>query len=64
MCTNQGTLEAVIVPAVCVCKDAVLVLQAAIAPDWRVVYGREGTTERPGCWKWGPGKGGLGFPGE
>ena len=48
MCTHQGTLEAMIVPAVCVCKDSVLVLQAAVTPDWGVVDSREGTTERPG----------------
>ena len=46
--THQGTLEAVIMPTVGVREDAVLVLQSAVAPDWRVVYGREGATKRPG----------------
>lgn len=51
ICTNQGTLEAVIMPTICVCKDSVLVLQASVTPDRRVVDGREGTSKRPGCWK-------------
>ena len=47
--THQGTLEAVIMPTIGVCKDSVLVLQAAVTPDWRVVYGREGASEWPRC---------------
>ena len=39
--THQGTLEAVIMPTVRVCKDSVLVLQAPVTPDWRVVDCRE-----------------------
>ena len=45
---HLGTLEAVIVPTVGVCEDSVLVLETSVTPDWRVVYGREGTSERPG----------------
>jgi len=48
---HQGTLEAMIMPAIGVCEDSVLVLQATVTPDWRVVYGREGASERPGGWK-------------
>ena len=44
---HQGTLEAMIMPTIGVCEDSVLVLQAAVTPDWRVMYGREGASERP-----------------
>jgi hypothetical protein len=61
MYTHLGTLEAMIMPTVRVCKDSVLVLQAAVTPDWRVVDSREGATKRPGCWKWSTGEQGLGL---
>ena len=48
MGTHLGTLEAVIMSTVGVCEDSVLVLETSVTPDWRVVYGREGTSERPG----------------
>ena len=48
MGTHLGTLETVIVPAVGVCEDSVLVLETSVTPDWRVMYCREGTSERPG----------------
>lgn len=37
-------------PTVGVCEDSVLVLEAPVTPDWRVVYGREGASEGPGGW--------------
>jgi len=51
MGTDQRTLEAVIMPTVGVCKDTVLVLQTTVTPGWRVVYGGEGASERPGGWE-------------
>ena len=51
MVTHLGTLEAMIVSAVGVREDSVLVLETSVTPDWRVVYGREGTSEGPGGWR-------------
>ena len=62
--TDQCTLEAVIMPTIGVCEDAVLVLQATVAPGWRVVYGGEGTSERPGGWESRASEPGLGFRGR
>lgn len=39
--THLGALEPMVMSAICICKDAVLVLESAISSDRRVSDGRE-----------------------